>query len=108
MYGKNQYNNTQTSNSKFTSKAALKVIKENLRKNRKEWLLKQFEKEESNRFWQADNQPVELWSNAVIAQKLNYIHQIPVVEGLVFRAEDSVYSSAVDYAEGKGLLDIRN
>jgi len=30
----------------------------------------------------------------------------PVEEGLVFRAEDYVYSSATDYAGGKGLLDI--
>jgi predicted ATPase len=54
----------------------------------------------------ADNQPVELWSHAVIAQKLSYVHQNPVEEGLVFRAEDYVYSSAIDYAGGKGMLDI--
>jgi hypothetical protein len=29
----------------------------------------------------------------------------PVEEGLVFRAEDYVYSSAIDYAGEKGLLD---
>ena len=91
---------------KFTSKAVLKAINENQRESRKEWLLKQFETEKGNRFWRADNQPVELWSNAVIAQKLNYIHQNPVEEGLVFRAEDYVYSSATDYAGNKGLLDI--
>ena len=91
---------------KFTSKAILKAVTENFSESRKEWLLKQFETHEGNRFWRADNQPVELWSNAVIAQKLNYIHQNPVDEGLVFRAEDYVYSSAIDYAGGKGLLDI--
>jgi REP element-mobilizing transposase RayT len=91
---------------KFTSKAVLKAIAENPGESRKEWLVKQFETLEGNRFWRADNQPVELWSNAVIAQKLNYIHQNPVEEGLVFRAEDYVYSSAIDYAGGKGMLDI--
>jgi REP element-mobilizing transposase RayT len=91
---------------KFTGKAILKAVTENFSESRKEWLLKQFESHEGNRFWRADNQPVELWSNAVIAQKLNYIHQNPVEEGLVFRAEDYVYSSAIDYAGGKGLLDI--
>ena len=84
----------------------LRAIAENQRESRKEWLLKQFETAEGNRFWRADSQPVELWGNAVIAQKLNYIHQNPVEEGLVFRAEDYVYSSAIDYAGGKGLLDI--
>jgi REP element-mobilizing transposase RayT len=91
---------------KFTSKAILKAVSENFSESRKEWLVKQFETPEGRRFWRADNQPVELWSNAVIAQKLNYIHQNPVEEGLVFRAEDYVYSSAIDYAGGKGMLDI--
>lgn len=58
------------------------------------------------RFWRADNKPIELWSNATIDQKLNYIHQNPVEEGLVFRAEDYVYSSASDYAGGHGLFNI--
>jgi len=83
---------------KFTCKAVLKAMIENQRESRKEWLIKQFETEEGNRFWRSDNQPVELWSNAVIAEKLKYIHQNPVEEGLVFRAEDYVYSSAIDYA----------
>lgn len=91
---------------KFTSKAVLKAIRENNRESRKEWLLKQFETPDGNRFWRSDNQPIELWSNAVIDQKLNYIHQNPVEEGLVFRAEDYVYSSASDYAGNKGMLDI--
>jgi len=30
----------------------------------------------------------------------------PVEEGLVFRAEDYVYSSAIDYSGDKGMLDI--
>ena len=52
-----------------------------------------------------DNKPIELWSNAVIREKINYIHQNPVEEGLVYKAEDYVYSSARDYADEKGLLD---
>lgn len=42
----------------------------------------------------------------VIDQKLSYIHQNPVEEGLVFRAEDYRYSSACDYAGENGMLDI--
>jgi len=48
-----------------------------------------------------DNKPIELWSNKVIEEKLNYIHNNPVEEGLVFRAEHYVYSSATDYAGEK-------
>lgn len=49
--------------------------------------------------------PIELWSNEVIQQKINYIHNNPVVEGVVFRSEDYKYSSALDYVGEKGVLD---
>ncbi|WP_167618079.1 REP-associated tyrosine transposase [Maribellus sediminis] len=91
---------------KFTSKAFKKAITENSQESRKEWLLKQFETSEGFRFWIADNKPIELWSNAVIDQKIEYIHQNPVEAGLVFRAEDYVYSSAIDYAGEGGLLEV--
>ena len=98
---------------RFTSKAIVAAIKENLQESRKDWLLKQFEeagKKSSNvkqyQLWRHDNKPIELWSNKVIDEKLNYIHNNPVEEGLVFKAEQYVYSSAIDYAGEKGLLDI--
>lgn len=91
---------------KFTSKAIIKEIKENEHESRHELLLKHFETADGNSFWQSDNKPIELWSNKVIQQKLNYIHYNPVKAGLVFKPEDYVYSSAIDYAGGKGLLEI--
>jgi REP element-mobilizing transposase RayT len=91
---------------KFTSKALIKSILENPLESRKEWLLNQFKTKDGNSLWIADNHPIELWSNEVIDQKLYYIHQNPVEEGLVFRAEDYRYSSACDYAGENGLLDI--
>ena len=91
---------------KFTSKAIIKEIQENPRESRKEWLMQQFKTSEGNRFWRGDNKPIELWSNKVIDEKINYIHQNPVEEGIVFRAEDYLYSSAADYAGEKGLLDV--
>ena len=98
---------------RFTSKAIVTAIKENPQESRKEWLLKQFEEageKSSNvkqyQLWRHDNKPIELWSNKVIDEKLNYIHNNPVEEGLVFIAEQYVYSSAIDYAGEKGLLDI--
>ena len=91
---------------KFTSKALIKSILENPVESRKEWLLNQFKTKDGNSLWIADNHPIELWSNEVIDQKLYYIHQNPVEEGLVFRAEDYRYSSACDYAGENGLLDI--
>ncbi len=45
-------------------------------------------------------------SNKMLEQRLFYLHNNPVEQGIVFRAEDYVYSSAIDYCDGKGLLDI--
>ena len=91
---------------RFTSNTILKAIKDNPQESRKEWLLAQFKTEDGMCFWQSHNKSIELWSNELIDQKLNYLHENPVEEGLVFRAEQYVYSSAIDYAGEKGLLDI--
>jgi REP element-mobilizing transposase RayT len=96
---------------RFTSRNLVKVIRENPKESRKEWLLEQFKKAASAssnvknyQFWRHDNQPIELWSPTVIQRKINYIHQNPVKEALVYRAEDYVYSSARDYAGELGVL----
>jgi REP element-mobilizing transposase RayT len=96
----------------FTSQNIVKSIKENPRESRKEYLLEIFKKAAENssnvkhyQFWRHDNKPIELWSNKVIDEKINYVHQNPVEAGLVFRAEDYRYSSAVDYSGEKGMLD---
>lgn len=91
---------------KHTAKAIIKAIKENQRESRKEWLLEMFKTENGYRFWRGDNKPIEIWSNHVFDQKLNYIHNNPVEAGLVFKAEDYVYSSASDYSGKKGLLKV--
>jgi len=46
-----------------------------------------------------------LWSTKVIQEKINDIHQNPVEAGLVFKAENDMYSSAIDYAGENRLLD---
>ncbi len=96
---------------RFTSRKIIQAIIDNPKESRKDWLLEQFKKaagQSSNvndyQFWRHDNKPIELWSNKVITEKINYIHRNPVEEGLVFRPEDYVYSSAMDYSGEKGLL----
>ena len=97
---------------RFTSKAIVKAISDNPRESRKDFLLNQFKEagtKSSNvkkyQFWRHDNKPIELWSNKVIDEKINYIHNNPVEQGLVFRPEDYIYSSAIDYSGEKGVLD---
>ena len=92
---------------KFTSKALIKAIRENPQESRKEMLMTQFVKPAGTQFWRRDNKPIELWSNEVITQKLQYIHENPVEAGFVFKPEDYIYSSAYDYAGGKGMLDVK-
>ena len=45
------------------------------------------------------------YKNILIYEKINYIHNHPVEEGLVSREKDNLYSSAADYAGEKGILD---
>ena len=98
---------------KFTSFKLLRAILENPQESRREWLLKMFEEKgrrNSNntkfQFWQQDNHPVELSSNEMMEQRLNYLHNNPIKAGFVRLAEDYLYSSANDYAGVKGYFDI--
>ncbi|MGI9543892.1 MAG: hypothetical protein ACR2MX_11570 [Cyclobacteriaceae bacterium] len=61
---------------------------------------------EKYQFWQQHNHPIELNYNYIIEQKLNYLHENPVKAGWVSNAEDYLYSSAIDYSGGKGLIPI--
>ena len=84
-----------------TSKKILKMIETNPQGSRKEWLLNLFKhfavknKQYSNyHFWDYTNHPLELWSNDVIRQKIEYIHNNPVRAGIVAEAHYYLYSSA--------------
>jgi len=97
---------------RHTSMAIVKAIKENDKESRKENLLNTFQRNGSknsnvkyNQFWRQDNKPIELWSKYVITQKIRYIHNNPVEQGLVFRPEDYLYNSAVDYSGENGILN---
>jgi REP element-mobilizing transposase RayT len=97
---------------KFTSKAIINEIS-NINESRKKWLLSEFEaagiqlkRISKYKVWQDGNHPVELDSNKMLEQRLLYLHNNPVEHSIVFRSEDYVFSSAVDYCGGKGLLEV--
>src|SRR5690606_22197148 len=97
----------------YTSKRIQETIRGNPTESRKEWLLWMFERAGSkssnvkhSQLWQHHNHPVELWSIDVIEQKVSYIHNNPVVSGFVTQPEHWKYSSAYDYAGGKGLVKV--
>lgn len=96
-----------------TSRQLIKLIDENIQESRREWLLNSFKKagaansnNTKNQFWQQHNQPIELWSNNVIQQKIDYTHNNPVGAGFVENDYEYLYSSARDYADIKGLVDV--
>jgi putative transposase len=98
---------------RHTSKAILKAIEENGQESRREWMLWIFARagqrnphNEQYQFWQQDSHPIELHSNELRQQRLNYLHRNPVVAGFVDAPEDFLYSSARDYAGQPGMLNV--
>lgn len=89
---------------KFTASELYREIKNNPRESRREWMIWMFYragKKNSNntnfQFWQQENHPIELYSNVLLEQKLEYIHMNPVTAGIVLSPEDYLYSSASNY-----------
>jgi len=56
-------------------------------------------------FWQEGYHPEWIQNNAMMRQKIEYIHQNPVKRGYVDFPEHWRYSSARDYAGQAGLLE---
>lgn len=78
---------------KYSSKMIIANIEANIRESRKDWMLWMFKRagaRNSNnkvyQFWQQDNHPIELSTNKMIEQRLNYLHENPVTAGLVTEA----------------------
>lgn len=79
----------------------MKEIESNHQESRKEWLLDLFQKAAKRNLqyskyhlWQYTDYPVELYTNSVIDQKIEYIHQNPVRAGIVTEPQYYKYSSA--------------
>ena len=63
------------------------------------------------RFWTHENHAVEIYSDKFFFQKsdwsaFRYIHQNPVRAGIVAKAEDYLYSSASNFIDKGGLIDV--
>jgi putative transposase len=98
---------------KYTSKAIITAIQEGP-ESRSYWMLNQFsfaastdKKVKEYKFWQEGNEAKEILSAEFMIQKLEYIHQNPVRAEIVDVPESYLYSSAIDYAGGKGLLALQ-
>ena len=96
----------------MTSKKFIEAINEHP-ESRREWLLNKFsfaagriKRGINYKVWQDGFHPVELDTNQLLDEKLDYIHRNPVEEEIVKRPEDYLYSSAMNYIGEKGILKI--
>lgn len=95
----------------FTSKKIIEEI-ESSRESRSEWMLKLFkeaafehQRNSVYQFWTHENHAKLVYSNKLMGQKLECIHQNPVRAGILNEAEDYVYSSARNCAGEQGLIN---
>ncbi|WP_342644719.1 transposase [Mucilaginibacter sp. CSA2-8R] len=98
---------------RHTSQQLRQAIQTHPQESRREWMLWMMEragrKNSQNtgfQLWQQDNHPIECTTHAILHQKLDYLHQNPVVAGLVEPPQDCLYSSARNYYGLLALLDV--
>jgi REP element-mobilizing transposase RayT len=97
---------------KFTSKKVYELL-DNSEESRREWMKTIFLKagalnkdNKTFQLWKQDNHPVAVYSDYVINQKIEYIHNNPVKAGFVSNPEDWTYSSARNYSDLDYVLEI--
>ena len=97
---------------KYTSKKLIWQIA-NEPESRREWLLRHFAhaakahpKNTGYKVWRDGNHAIEIRSERVAWQKLRYIHNNPVVDNIVEKPEEYLYSSARNYYDRSALLAV--
>lgn len=98
----------------YTSTRLKAVIGENSKESRREWLIWMFERagkknkrNDSFQLWLQNNHPIELSSNEMQDQRLNYLHNNPVEAGFVDDPSSWIWSSCASYQKSeKGKIDI--
>ena len=81
--------------------------------SRRDWILYRFQyhakynnRIQDYKVWQDGYHGICCDSHEILLQKLDYIHNNPVVAGIVTTPEYYRHSSAINYAGGKGEMDI--
>ncbi|WP_281229059.1 REP-associated tyrosine transposase [Flavobacterium aquiphilum] len=97
---------------KFTANTILRKI-QNEPESRREWMLERFKlateshsRNKNYQLWQYGNHAEEIYTAKFMWSKLDYIHMNPVRAGIVERASDYIYSSASNYVDDNGLVQI--
>jgi REP element-mobilizing transposase RayT len=95
ILGEHKREDVQRDFLKFTSQQILKVLRNENSSMQNELLVNA--QDRKRQVWERNSLGVPLWSEKVIWQKLDYIHQNPVKAGFCKYAEDYLYSSASFY-----------
>jgi REP element-mobilizing transposase RayT len=99
---------------RYTSRKIIEIMEDRFESRRK-WMLKKFKsaadrikRNKTFKLWKDGFHPIELSSNSLQDQRLEYLHQNPVKAGIVWSAEEYKYSSAAYYAGNRtdSLLDV--
>ena len=97
---------------KFTAKTILDKIQTEP-ESRREWMLERFKlateshtRNKNYQFWQLGSHAKEIFSEKFMWSKIDYIHFNPVRAGIVSKPQDFIYSSASNYVDGKGILEV--
>jgi REP element-mobilizing transposase RayT len=94
-----------------TSKKFLEVVNNKI-ESRSDWMKIVFEyhgkfkNKQTNQIWTHENHAEHIFSDKFIRQKTDYIHENPVRAGIVEKPEEYLYSSARNYADLEGVLDV--
>lgn len=96
----------------YCTKEFIKTI-ETENESRESWLLHMFKyyakfnnQNKDYKIWISGSHPEEIVSEEFLRSKLNYIHENPVRAGWVRQPEEYMYSSAANYAGGKGICEV--
>ena len=97
---------------KFTAKTILDKIQTEP-ESRRDWMLERFKlatethsRNKNYQFWQLSNHAEEIYSEKFMWSKIDYTHFNPVRAGIVSSPQDYIYSSASNYVNGKGIIDV--
>ena len=97
---------------KFTSKKIIKTIQK-YPESRREWMLAYFadacghlKRDQQFKVWQDGYHAEIVNSSWFIKQKVNYIHNNPVIDKIVVHPEDYIFSSARNYADLDNELEV--
>lgn len=97
---------------KFTSITILDKIQTEP-ESRREWMLERFKlatethsRNKNFQFWQYGNHAEEIYLEKFMWSKIDYIHFNPVRAGIVLKPQDYIFSSASNYIDGNGIIDV--